>query len=87
MSTEHELRCEFCRRSPLLATFGLDSGGNLFVRVKIWKQSRIFGEIIAEGGPLRIRCRECLRWHRVIFGSKKVTLTEDTSAPVDTQAG
>lgn len=61
---EHELRC-FCKRQPLLATFGVDSKGQLFVHVKIYKANRIFGELVIEGGVVKIRCRECLRWHTI----------------------
>lgn len=79
MRREKELRC-FCRGEPLLATYGLDSGGNLFVHVKIYKGNRIYGELVAEGGPLKIRCRNCLRWHRVNFSPRTATLSE-ASAP------
>jgi hypothetical protein len=76
MSQEKELRC-FCRTQPLLATYGVDSTGELFVHVKIYKQNRIFGEIIFKGGIAKIRCRNCLRWHKVIFRSRSVELTTD----------
>jgi hypothetical protein len=48
-----------------LATYGIDKRGVLFVHVKIWKAKRIFGELVAEGGVVKIRCRDCLRWHNV----------------------
>ena len=38
-----ELRC-FCARKPLLATYGIDTDGKLYIHVKIWKAQRIFGE-------------------------------------------
>lgn len=76
MKPEKELRC-FCRGEPLLATFGVDSKGELFVHVKIYKQNRIYGELVFEGGVVKIRCRNCLRWHRVIFRPNGVTLSED----------
>lgn len=72
---EKELRC-FCSRSPLLATYGIDSKGKLFVHVKIWKARRIFGELIIEGGRVKIRCRECLRMHTINVVGTKASLHE-----------
>jgi hypothetical protein len=72
---EHELRC-FCSRKPLLATYGVDRRGKLFVHVKIWKQSRIFGELVIEGGLVKICCRDCLRWHRITISDSKASLEE-----------
>lgn len=64
MRREKELRC-FCNRKPLLATYGVDSKGKLFLHVKIYKAKRIFGEFVIEGGIVKLRCRDCKRWHRV----------------------
>lgn len=76
--TKNELRC-FCSRSPLLATYGLDEEGKMYVHVRIFKQRRIFGEVIARGGKLSLHCRECLRWHTVRFVEPhKAVLEEDT---------
>lgn len=72
---EKELRC-FCRMEPLLATYGIDSKGKLFVHVKIWKQRRIFGELVIEGGIVKIRCRDCLRWHTVNVIGDRASLQE-----------
>lgn len=72
---EHELRC-FCARTPLLATFGIDSKGVLYIHVKIWKARRIFGELVVEGGIVKIRCRNCLRWHTVRIVGKEASLEE-----------
>lgn len=83
---EKELRC-FCRGEPLLATYGVDSRGKLFVHVKIYKQNRIYGEIIFEGGEVKIRCRNCLRWHRVIFHSKEAVLLEDEAPDTTANVG
>jgi hypothetical protein len=64
--SSYELRC-FCRTEPLLAVYGLDEQGKLYLHVKIYKQARVYGEMVVTGGEVKIRCRECLRWHRVIF--------------------
>lgn len=77
----HELRC-FCSRHPLLAVYGLDEKGNRYVHVRIYKQNRIFGEVVATGGEVKLHCRECLRWHKVVIRTPtRLALSED-SAPV-----
>lgn len=75
-----ELRC-FCRGEPLLATYGLDGRGELYVHVKIYKQNRLYGEMIFKNGEVKLRCRNCLRWHRVNFRGRVASLSED-QAPV-----
>lgn len=76
--SSHELRC-FCSRKPLLATYGLDSDSKLYVHVRVFKQHRIYGEVIIKGGEVKIHCRECLRWHRVIIKQpNQVSLSEDS---------
>lgn len=72
---EKELRC-FCSREPLLATYGVDSKGKLFVHVKIYKARRIFGELVIEGGIVKIRCRDCLRWHVIRIYQDQAVLQE-----------
>lgn len=80
--TKHELRC-FCRGEPLLATYGVDRERRLYVHIKVYKQGKVYGEIIATGGPLSIRCRNCLRWHKVMFrASGSVELEEDKTPEV-----
>lgn len=79
--TKNELRC-FCSRGPLLATYGLDAEGSLYVHVRIFKQRRIFGEVLITEGTVRLHCRECLRWHTVVIKVPgKASLTEDESPP------
>lgn len=65
-SGRHELRC-FCSRSPLLAVYGIDTDGRLFVHVKIYKQHRIYGEFVVKGGDISLKCRECYRWYRIFI--------------------
>ena len=81
MRREKELRC-FCSRHPLLATYGIDKVGRLYVHVKIWKAKRVFGELVIEGGLVKMRCRECLRWHQIHITQNRATLREnDTELP------
>lgn len=70
----HELRC-FCRHKPLLATYGIKNG-ILFVHVKVYKQDRIFGELFIEGGKVKLKCRDCLRWHIVRISQDQAVLRE-----------
>lgn len=81
-STKNELRC-FCSRTPLLATYGVDETGRLYVHVKIYKQRRIFGEVLVTDGIVKLHCRECLRWHTVIIKPRlgKAELVEDLQPP------
>lgn len=70
--TRNDLRC-FCERRPLLATYGIDTEGKIYIHIRIWKQQRIFGEILITGGVVKIHCRECKRWHTV-------TIRDETEA-------
>lgn len=79
--SRHELRC-FCSRRPILAFYGMTEYSKLYVHVKVYKQSRIYGEVIIEGGVVRLHCRECLRWHKVkITQSDTASLEEDLQTP------
>lgn len=62
--TEVELRC-FCSRTPLLAKAGQDSTGKPFIHLRVYKAKKLYAEMVATSGPVRIRCRECLRWHLI----------------------
>jgi hypothetical protein len=66
--TKHRLNC-FCARRPLLAMYGRDERGRTYIHVKVFKQRRVFAEFIVFGGEVAINCRECFRWHRIVFRS------------------
>lgn len=76
-NSSHELRC-FCNRQPLLATYGIDKQGQLYVHVRVYKQRRIFGEMLVVGGLVKLRCRECLRWHNVTMRQPNVAELKET---------
>lgn len=59
-----EIRC-FCAHRPLLAKCGTDEHGEPWIHVKVWKGQRLYTEIVATSGVVKIRCRECLRWQRI----------------------
>lgn len=75
---EIELRCE-CSRRPLLGKAGRDKDGNPYVHVKVYKQKRIYGEIIATEGTVRLRCRECFRWFavRIVRKATQVAFSQE----------
>jgi hypothetical protein len=80
LKTKNDLRC-FCSREPLLAVFGLDVRGSLYVHVMIHKQHRIYANLVVRGGPLELQCRECLRWHVVNFTASGRPEILETQAP------
>lgn len=64
--TQNDLRC-FCLEKPLLATYGVDEKGELYIHIKVYKQRRIYGEVVIKGGTSRIHCRACDRWHTIVI--------------------
>jgi hypothetical protein len=76
-SNELEIRC-FCSRHPLLAVAGRDRHGEPYVHLKVFRQQRIFAEMVATSGVIRLRCRECLRWHTVRIRKTGVAVDEGT---------
>lgn len=80
--TANQLRC-FCRRKPLLAVYGLDENGRVYLHIKIFKQDRIFGEILVTEGIVKMHCRDCLRWHTVRIKPSGVPFLEEAPDPVE----
>lgn len=78
---KQELRC-FCSRRPLLGTYGMSYRGELYVHVKIWKQRRLFGEVMVTGGRVQLRCRECLRLHTVVIRQPNRAVLKEISDPL-----
>ena len=83
---ESPLRCELCRFKPLLATFGRDASGELYIHVKVYKSGRVYGNIYATGS-VRLQCRDCLRWHnvRIVQPDKAVLVPEESAFPLDNE--
>lgn len=76
----NEIRC-FCTRKPLLAVYGRDESGELFIHVKVYKQSRIYAELfISADAMVKLRCRECLRLHSIKIVQGKPVLKEEKDA-------
>lgn len=78
--SKHELRC-FCRTEPMLAMYGIDESGRPYIHIKIYKQNRLYSESWHRGGELRLRCRNCLRWHTVTFVDKSRAKLVESEAP------
>jgi hypothetical protein len=62
--TVEVFRC-FCAPKPMLAVFKLDEKGNPFVHILVHKQNRVIAEIVFTMGEMKVRCRNCFRWHKV----------------------
>lgn len=84
-SKSHELRC-FCSSEPLLATYGIDADGLLYVHVKVFKQRRVYGEMIVYGGRVKLHCRNCLRWHTVNIVQPDTAVLAEDLAPEELTA-
>lgn len=81
--TGKPLKC-FCSRSPILAFYGVNDKGELYVHIKIYKARHVYGEIITTSGNITIRCRECLRWHTLVLSpdSGTASLVETEEVPI-----
>lgn len=74
----HDLRC-FCRRHPLLAVWGIDpKTRKAYVHLKVYRGQRIQAEMVAIEGSVRLRCRECLRWHTIHIRRAEVDFAPST---------
>lgn len=60
----------------MLATYGVNMKGEPYIHVKVYKQSRIYGNIVITGGTTEMQCRECLRWYRVDIVSNSARLSK-----------
>jgi len=60
-----EIRCPLCDRSPILATYGFDERGRLFIHVKVWKGSEVKADVYVTGGEVTLKCYRCLRFNTV----------------------
>ena len=78
--TKHFLNC-FCGRKPLLAVYGIDEQGDLYVHVMVYKRDRLYGEVYVTRGNIKLRCRECLRWHEVVIKESGTAVLEESTVP------
>lgn len=66
----------------MLAMYGIDEKGQLYVHIKIYKQNRLYSESWHSGGVLKLCCRNCLRWHTVTFIDSSRARLVESDAPV-----
>jgi RNA binding exosome subunit len=62
--------------------YGIDENGELYIHVKVYKQSRVFGEVVVTRGVVHLRCRECMRWQKVTIIQPKVARLEESASPI-----
>jgi hypothetical protein len=75
------LRC-FCSSRPLLGVYGIDpKDGRAFVHIKVYKQSRVFGEHVFKSGELKTKCRVCYRWHHITIHENVIPRLKEIPAP------
>lgn len=73
---KHEWRCSFCARRPLLAMYGIDLDGRLYVHIKIERQGRTVSESVHKGGIVSVKCRDCYRWQEIKMSSGRAMMSE-----------
>jgi hypothetical protein len=57
-----------CSRQPLLARVGILQGAP-FLEIKASKSGKPLVDVVVTEGTIVIRCRECLRFHRIKVNS------------------
>lgn len=53
-----------------------ERSGAPFVHIKIFKQGRVYGEVVVESGTTWIRCRDCSRWHALNIRIAKIDASQ-----------
>ncbi len=74
-SSERVLRC-FCYGKCILGIVKFDNQNKPFVHIKIYKSNRIYGEVLLKFGDIRVRCRDCYRWHQIRIVKERAVLEE-----------
>lgn len=75
-----EIRCPVCDRSPLLATYGFDKRGRLFIHVKVYKGEFVKADVYIHEGLVTLKCYRCMKHNRVRMVERRPVL-ERTSRP------
>lgn len=78
VKTKNPLRC-VCSRQPLLAYYGKADNDKPYVHVKVYKQSKVYGEMLVTDGTCHLLCRECYRWTRIRLATE--TVAQDVGVP------
>ena len=61
----------------------MDTRGKLYVHVKIYKQGQVYGEILITDGVVRMKCRMCFRWHKVVIRQPNVASLVESEEPAE----
>lgn len=83
--SKHDLRC-FCKGEPLLAKYGVDERGKLYVHIRVFKSREVYGEILVTDGTVKILCRYCHRWHTVTIRRPGVAALVESDPPAEVVA-
>lgn len=71
---EKELRCPLCASAPILAKYGIDESGRLFIHIKVYKASQVKHESFVRGGEVTLRCYRCDKYHLVRIRNSEAVL-------------
>lgn len=64
----------------MLAMYGIGEDRKPYVHVRVFKQHRVYADVLVREGEIQLICRECFRWHRITFVPR-------TGRPVLTETG
>lgn len=79
--SERGIFCAVCENSPLLATYGIDEKGRVFVHVKVFKARQVKAELFIRGGEVTLKCVKCLRYNKIIVVEGRPQLSK-TRRPI-----
>lgn len=74
--SEREIYCAICENSPILATYGMDEKGRVFVHVKVFKARQIKADLFVRGGEVTLKCVKCLKYNKILIIGGKPELTK-----------
>lgn len=85
--TTHDLRCS-CRRRPLLALYGINIRGQLYIEMKVYKQQMVYGHMVVtlRDGEAKLFCRECHRWYVVMVRPDDIAVLQEIPSPIPEEA-
>ncbi|AMS03406.1 hypothetical protein SEA_BENCZKOWSKI14_13 [Gordonia phage Benczkowski14] len=73
-ATQHELRCD-CSSHRLLAHYGVDENGKLYVLVASFRNRKPTTKIFSNHS-MKIFCPSCERWFSVVINNQEISKQE-----------
>jgi uncharacterized metal-binding protein YceD (DUF177 family) len=72
----------------LLALYGVDDHGRLYIEMKVYKQQMVYGHMVAilRSGEVKLFCRECHRWYTVTVTEETTAVLQEIDSPVQEEA-